>query len=125
MPSAAVATDGFYLTPGYGPDIQRFDTAGALQAILRIDAPLPPVTSSVLDRYAEIRLPVIAAPSFRDVLPRMPTPDSLPLIDQLLVDELGWLWARQYDFEPAAPGLWFVFDPDGTARGTVGIPRHL
>ena len=42
-----------------------------------------------------------------------------------MVDELGWLWAEGYRADEEAPALWFIFDPDGRARGTVEMPQGL
>lgn len=46
-------------------------------------------------------------------------------VTQNMIDEMGWLWAEIYDFDPTRPREWVVFDPEGRARGTVRTPPGL
>jgi hypothetical protein len=45
--------------------------------------------------------------------------------NSLQVDEEGWLWAEVYEWKPAQPVEWILFDPAGRARGSIKTPPGL
>jgi hypothetical protein len=55
----------------------------------------------------------------------MHIPETMPTFESLLVDDEGWLWAKVYEFDPARPSAWVVFDPSGRARGSIETPAGL
>ena len=55
----------------------------------------------------------------------MPIPVTLPAFQSLQIDEVGWLWAEVYEWDPVQPREWMVFDPEGRAHGTIRTPAGL
>lgn len=88
-------------------------------------------TAPVTQEMIEVRINAMVATYelSRDVVARdyaeVPVPDSLPAFQSLRVDEMGWLWAEVYGWDPAQPKKWMVFDPEGQAHGIVNTPPGL
>ena len=49
----------------------------------------------------------------------------MPTFEALLVDDLGWLWAKLHRFDVEGPPNWLVFDRDGRGHGGVETPEGL
>ena len=76
-------------------------------------------------------------PIFRRRLAELAGTHQFPHYAALLVDELGYLWVRQYRWRTdnhwtgsgslmtSGPGDWWVFEPDGRWLGTVRMPEGL
>jgi hypothetical protein len=54
-------------------------------------------------------------------------PDTLPSFSDLLVDEEGNVWIREYRPDPRSgpPPWWWIFDPEGRLRWGVRSPPGL
>jgi len=131
-PAAAVGGGGVLLTDGRTPEVREYDTAGRLLHVFRVEEARRPVTRAMLERRLETEsagYPPESAMSRQayvaELYAPVPVPDSLPVFQTLLVDEVGWLWAEVYDFDPAQPREWVVFDEGGRAHGTVQTPPGL
>ena len=52
--------------------------------------------------------------------------DTFPAIDRIIVDDLGDIWVRNYQWYDLGSGKsWTVFDPDGRYLGEVSTPSIL
>ncbi len=121
-PRAAVGKTRAFATDGRSPEIREYGVDGRLRRILRIDEKRRPVTKSIV---AQIPVDNFRGWESRKLITAIPEPDSLPVFDALMVDDVGWLWAEVYGWDPAAPKEWIVFDPEGRARGSVDTPPGL
>ena len=126
-PSASVTEGGAFIADGVSAEIRGYDLQGSLRRVFRVDAERRPVTSDLIE--AEVAERAAATNASRDFLEwlfsQMPIPDTLPAFQALQLDELGWLWAEVYDFDPRRPRQWVVFDAEGRAQGTVETPAGL
>jgi len=62
-------------------------------------------------------------PDFERWLARVPFPETLPTIDQLVVDTEGRLWAQV--IEPSGRDEWLVFNVEGELAARASIPKGL
>ncbi len=122
QPRAAVTKTGAFITDGRSPEIREYDVDGRLRRILRIDERRRSVTKSIV---AQVPVDNFRGWESRKLITAIPEPDSLPVFDALMVDDVGWLWAEVYGWNPSAPKEWIVFDPKGRARGSVRTPPGL
>lgn len=63
----------------------------------------------------------------REMVESIPLAATFPAFSEILTDDAGHLWVREYDFpgeERTAP-LWTVFDPGGQVLGFIEIPPEL
>jgi len=110
---------------------QILDDAGDLRRVVRLAVEPRPVTGEDWDRAQEAEVPPDAGSErraqVREVFADVPVPDRWPVFSDLLVDDTGHLWVRQYPapWEGDAPGRWWVFDPAGTHLGEVAFPAGL
>ncbi len=126
-PSAAVSDKGPLITSGNEFQVLRFDTAGSLTQILRVDRRRNPVGRQ--DRHAyRLARSAVDGRDPEDGFPRLsdiPLPDSMPAFESLQVDQVGWLWAELFEFDSRRPSPWMVFDVDGRARGILSVPTGV
>jgi len=131
--SAAVTSEsGALIARGENAEILDYDVQGRLRKVIRIEKARRPVTREMIDAHIDIEVskqPDIYSSLSRSAWHRayeaMGIPDSLPAFQALQIDELGWLWAEVYEFDPKRSREWVVFDAEGRARGTVQIPPGL
>ena len=55
----------------------------------------------------------------------LPAPDSIPNVDDLLVDDEGMVWVGSYRADPSAPRLYHVYDTEGRFLARVTMPADL
>jgi len=107
--------------------------------VIRWRSPPRAVTAADRAAYAEFRARVLEdEPFMRDVLEPLddfPAPEHRPAFLDLIVDDEGNLWAREYPVEIGGyptndqvdpsdpPDVWHVFDPEGRLLGPVEMPR--
>ena len=127
--SAAVVTErGVFITRGATAEILEYDVEAMLRRILRVKESGRPVTRDMIEAMIDLeveRVPILPRDEWERTYRQMPIPDTLPAFQALRVDELGWLWAEVYDFDPRRPRQWVVFDSEGRAHGTVETPVGL
>ena len=64
--------------------------------------------------------------SIRSMSRRVGMAEQVPYTDDLVVDELGYLWAQRYELSDYADSAeWLVFTEAGTPIGTVTLPVAL
>jgi hypothetical protein len=128
-PAAATSPDAGLITDGRTFEIREFDLAGELRRIFRVDTFPRPVTDEALEAKIEhefaTRLSERRRPQHEAQFSAMEIPETQPTFRTLIVDQLGWLWAEVYRWDPEDPKEWVVFDAAGRARGTVQTPAGL
>lgn len=55
----------------------------------------------------------------------LPAPDSIPNVDDLLVDDEGMVWVGLYRGDPSAPRLYHVYDAEGRFLARVTMPADV
>ncbi|MQA91304.1 MAG: hypothetical protein GEU90_13930 [Gemmatimonas sp.] len=130
----AVHGDHAYVGVSDRFEIRVVDSEAVIRRIIRLDADLTPVTDADVRRYAEANAASRLAPEERDdpgavramvqTMLGRPRPETFPMFDALVVDDVGVLWVRESD-RPGSEGPehWIVFDTDGRLLGTVQMPR--
>ncbi len=91
-----------------------------------LDQVFPPITSETAAGHPEGEAIRRAMRSARS---EAALPDSFPHFSDLLVDEEGHIWAREYvppvSIDEGETPRWFVFDPDGRLLGYLATPEGL
>jgi len=128
-PAAAVGPDRFYLTLGDKPEFREYDSAGRLRRKVRVDEERRPVTDQDRTAYREHAVRSALNPAQAEMMDHwyrpVEMPDWMPVFRELVVDDLGWIWAKEYEFSQSIPAVWLVFDPEGRGRGVVELPGGL
>jgi len=140
--SFAVGGDRLYAGRGGTPEIRVYDRRGTLIRLIRWVAQPAPVTTSDRERYESVRLQLDerVRPGITAQVPALTAytlPDTKPLFAQLIVDDDGCLWVRQY---PELEELldrgygamfaqqdraWWLFAPSGRLLGSVTMPPRF
>ncbi len=55
----------------------------------------------------------------------LPAPDSIPNVDDLLLDDEGMVWVGSYRGDPSAPRLYHVYDSEGPFLARVTMPAGI
>ena len=55
----------------------------------------------------------------------LPAPDSIPNVDDLLLDDEGMVWVGSYRVDPSAPRLYHVYDSEGPFLARVTMPAGI
>jgi hypothetical protein len=124
-PSAALGPTGPLVTHGRAFEIQQFDSTGALSRILRIPRRRTPVTRELLAAYDELLRTAGRVSPWERYGTALPVADSVAAFSSLIVDDLGWIWARFQEWDFTRPPSWFVFDPEGRGHGRIELPAGL
>lgn len=111
-------------------DIRRYGPTGDLQLIVRRARAPRPVTEEDVAAYKERRIAAIENPEWRErflaIFEKTPFAKFHPTFAGIQVDPDGYLWVREYAFDPdsdaEAPTEWSVFDPDGNLVASVTVP---
>jgi hypothetical protein len=117
-------------------EIRVVDSEGVIRRIIRLDADLTPVTDADVRRYAEANAARRLPPRERDdsgavramvqTMLGQPRPETFPMFNALVVDDIGVLWVRELGRPGSeAPEHWVVFDTAGRLLGTVQVPRRF
>ena len=130
------------VSPNDRYEIKAFEADGTLSRIVRRrHEPRTPTAADkeihVERRMAEYRSgrdPLTGAgppedmlSTLREMMESIPLAATFPAFSEILTDDAGHLWVREYDFpqeERPAP-LWMVFDPEGHLLGFIEIPPEL
>jgi hypothetical protein len=126
----AAWTDGsrFYYGSADRFEVSVYDTSGALQTLIRRDAPRRSLGDAVIASYVEERMrdappdPEVRR-AWETSLTSSPYPDSLPAYRRIRVDRVGALWVQDYDLPTEQDVAWTVFDPTGRWIATLKVPR--
>lgn len=55
----------------------------------------------------------------------LPAPDSIPNVDDLLVDDEGMVWVGSYRADASAPRLYHVYDTEGRFMARISMPAGI
>jgi hypothetical protein len=128
-PSAAVAENRLYVTPGETPDVLVMDSAGELRQVFRIMEAPEPVTRTAFDRIVEENVARASGEADAAELRRryglMPMPEHIPFFQNLLIDASRNLWLQAFTSDDAARPEWVVLDPTGRVLGRLATPRSV
>ncbi len=123
------------------------DRSTRLRRSIRLLTPLSPLTPEHRQEHIGIVVPTYDGDEppeiqreYRDYLNGLPSPDSLPAIQDLRVDPLGNIWVELFEIPGKGvrgfaqgkglsvqkePARWVVFTSDGTLLGSVLTPPDL
>ena len=143
---AATSADAIYLGFPDRYEIRVYTPAGALQRIIRRNAPARPTPTAVIEEYrrryanqpGEDGRPMAGAmlERFKRFAAELQFVEELPPFSKLQVDRTDHLWVQQYEtwedapdrWGPVAiytdprPTTWDVFNPDGGWLGRLTLP---
>ena len=135
-----IGNDKVYVGETESALIRVFDPEGEIQQEITWDVAHGREPEATLRMVQEASDP---HPLFEHLLPGVPTPERLSVFWDFLVDELGFVWVREYDpmkhaaalggleggdyvISPAGGGgRWLVLSPDGEVSGSVEVPAGL
>ena len=127
-----------YYGPGDRPEV-RVLRGSRLVRIIRWDAQRRPMSEGEWEYYESVRQHLIAHdPGTAQVyLPRNGHPraeEPKPLYDEMMIDELGYIWVRQtmypsremgFERRLPHPQRWWIFDREGRWLGDIETPARL
>lgn len=128
--SAAAGDSTVWYGDGEHYELRELARDGRLLRIVRLNRPPSPVlwVDSTLYRRAVTQKVqgTERDSSMRVTLDSSVFPDSFPVFDRILVDDVGDLWVRNYQWVDLGTGKsWTVFDPQGRFLGEVTTPTIL
>ncbi|MCA1788844.1 MAG: hypothetical protein LC667_02995, partial [Thioalkalivibrio sp.] len=110
-------------------EIRIFDTDGTLERVVRRDHEPVPVEDRWVEawkdaqrdmRWTQGQLPVL-----EQAWNRMTVRETLPPLEGMTLDSLGYLWVIRPGGMPQDPLTFDVFDPDGRYLGDLSVPGGL
>lgn len=125
----SVVWDGLIvISPSDQYEIRAYEPGGALRLIVRREHSTPVVTQAEVDAYVADRLANAepqARPTLERVMAGLPPVESYPAFSEILVDEAGDLWVREYTRPGDERSVWTIFGSDGRALGLLETPAGL
>ncbi len=126
---AAFGPQGFALGTGDAYEIRVHGRDATLRRLIRWPGERAVVTPELIEALVRERAGETEDPEARrearESLSDLPLPERLPAYDDLSLDRLGYVWAR----EPLRPGetrvRWTVFDTSGAMSARVELPRDF
>ncbi len=111
----------------WGDFVHAFDLA-ADGALPRVTIPIrnvrrPPAADELAAAWEAASTRSRDSPEY--LREHLPAPDSIPNVDDLLVDDEGMVWVGSYRADPSAPRLYHVYDTEGRFMARVAIPADL
>lgn len=133
---AAAGPDRFFIGSSDSYGIDAWDGAGRLVRVIRVAAPVRPVTEEVRQAYIGRELerrrrlaeergrPFDEAPARRELADQSHAP-ALPAFGALLATADGGLWVKDFTMPGggAVPERWTIFDPAGRAAAVIDLPQ--
>jgi len=126
-PTGTVTHAAALITDGLRQEIREFGLDGTLKRVFRITGSLRKVTDDMVEEWWESRIATgLRKRGWVEAQSKgMPIPERVPAIERLLVDEVGWVWAKTVPISVTQPQEWIIFDPEGRAHGVVETPASL
>jgi len=113
------------ISPSDRYEVRAYRPSGELDFIVRRDHALRAVTQAEVDALVAERL-AAADPEARTTLEHvfagLPPVESFPAFSELIADDTGDLWVREYTVPGDERSVWTVFASDGEVRGLVELP---
>lgn len=128
-PIFAVRGEFLYLNVRGTTELREIAATGELTRIIRWRRSRTP-TGDIWARFSEEFLQEVSEdrrPAYARLLDRsgIPIPDSVPALSEVVVDDLGHIWAQHYRLPWTAERRWSVFDPEGRWLGDIVTPERL
>jgi hypothetical protein len=124
--SVAVGPNRLYVGQGEEYEIRSFDTAGELQAVIRLDRSRRAVTQADIDQFTEDEIEDADSSNerrnFQALMLEMPIPDRMPSYGVMKVDALGDVWVQEYAGPRVRDPEWTIFDSEGRVLGKLRTP---
>lgn len=128
-PAATVGLQSVLLIPPGGLEIREYDDQGRFYRALRLNEQPRAVTRQDLPDFvqelASTAPSAAVADMYRREYQKIAIPQTMPTFDAVVFDELGYVWARLFDYSEQALDNWVLFGPDGHGLGTVALPSGL
>lgn len=128
--SAAPADSTIWYSDGERYELREFARDGRLLRIVRLNRPRKPVIAADRTAYKSAATRQVQGTSREATMPTTLDSsvfaDTFPVFDQLVVDAVGDVWVRNYQwFDLGSGKSWSVFDPQGRFLGDVATPSIL
>ena len=112
---------------GWGDEVQAFDLA-ADPALPGMTIPIrnvrrPPTADELTAAWEAVSARRVGSPEY--VREHLPSSDSIPNVDHLVVDDLGMVWVGSYQADPSATRLYHVYDTEGPFLARVTMPAGV
>lgn len=130
----AVAGHGYLISvQRSGESVARYEVEGGSYHVLPLHMPRRILDRHLVDAYIdrsvgsamdELGRPLPANPLYERSLRSLPYPDSLPLLDQLLISADGFLWLRTYTLSTDSLSEWLILPPSGP-ESRVSLPARV
>lgn len=127
---AAAGDSTVWYGEGERPELRQLTRDGRLLRVVRIDRPLRPVTAADRTAYKSAATRQVKGTTREATMPTTLDSsvfaDTFPTFDEIVVDDLGDVWVRNYQwFDLGSGKSWSVFDPSGRYLGDVVTPSIL
>lgn len=129
--SAAATHDGrLYITDGGRFEVRVYNTSG-LERVMRTPTLPDRVTDADVRALQDARASLFQDEAERAFVRRnvaeRPKPERKPAISNVVVDDLGYVWAGDYRpyWDHRSSRQWLVFDPEGRLLGPMQLPGTL
>jgi hypothetical protein len=120
VPSVATDEMHFYFVDGGSYELTEFDTAGALQRVIRVSQAPFPVTPQDIARWRDSTPQESWTPFLAEHAPK-----TMPALRRVLSDHAGRMWVEEFPHPTARTAIWTAFTPDGSRLGSVRVPIDL
>ncbi len=125
----AVADSTVWYAPGDRWEIREIAPGGRTLRVIRLDQPLDSVRGADMSAFrvgAVRQLTDAGEANAEAVVDGYTYAEVFPTWNQILVDEVGNIWAKGYRwFDMGADYRWTVFDRDGRYLGEIVVPYPL
>jgi hypothetical protein len=136
VPAHDVLGNCLYVVSGGDFDLRVFLSNGELVRLIRNDGELESVSEADrtgwIDDLLVTEAPEEARPQLRRFLEDIPTPEKLPVYNDVIVDAQGYIWLQEYTPLPGrgmywsgSGRWWIVLDPTAKLLGRVEMPVAL
>jgi hypothetical protein len=127
-PSVAAGDSTLVFGRGVDAEIERRALDGTVRAIVRWTDPERPRTAEIWERYKDHTLDELEERRVqyaRFYEEDLPIPERVPAYGELIVDDVGNLWAQRHELPWDSVHTYDVFDRDDSWLGAVTMPAAL
>ena len=121
--------DGIVYVWSKEPEVRRYSPEGRLERLVRLGHTTRPFTAELRRSWMQQTLDQLPSPESQRRFQRLwtdrPTPDSLPVYSDVLVDEEGYIWLGHFELLEHPVREWTVLDSAGHLAAMVRTPWHL
>ena len=130
QPHAQVAIGPSTIYVGYPSRwrVERYSLSGAFVTSVLLDRARREFTEELKAAWQKPflkRVGFTQRPEMRRYLDALPYPDSLPAYDMMLVDQLDYLWLREFAVLGEDSSTWLIVPPDNRSPATLHLPTEL